>query len=349
MGNTSQSDSTDDGAESKGDDSSAAIPRKAVLISGCSSGIGEALTRKLRDLDFVVLASCRKQKDIDRWLSDASFTENGSTCFQLDIASQDSISAAKQQVATYLGEHNLILWALVNNAGVSTLYVPFEWMDDESIDHLIDVNLRGTIRVCKQFIPLLYGRCSGEPPQSAVSGGRCIIASSVMGEFGPVGAAVYGATKGALSQFAHSLRRELSPRFGIWTSDFQIGAFRTAMTDAQVMADKLKRYKESVENTEVGSAYRLEDEVAMAIKGQTEGLEEVFNDDFGPVIDDVVHCLTSDTPKRQYRSGWNMAMKMLVSLGKGYTKMDQLLFCADAEEAYSKAKQTGSTGQDKEQ
>merc|ERR550532_3377883 len=131
----------------------------------------------------------------------------------------------------------------------------------ESINWLISINFTGTLNVCQQFIPLMYGRSSKVPPSSPVSGGRIICISSGMANLAFPGWSVYGATKAAISQFAHSLRTELSPRFGIWVATHEIGSFKTKLNGREKFTNQFKKVLEDVGgNEEITSGYNLEAE-----------------------------------------------------------------------------------------
>ena len=91
---------------------------KVVLITGCSSGIGQEIAKTISARGCVVIATCRRKESVDKWLADTTFTANGSTSFQLDVSSVDSIVMARKNTERFLKEKDCVLWAVINNAGI---------------------------------------------------------------------------------------------------------------------------------------------------------------------------------------------------------------------------------------
>jgi NAD(P)-dependent dehydrogenase (short-subunit alcohol dehydrogenase family) len=156
-----------------------------VIVTGASSGIGEAAVVHLGQLGFDVLAGVRKQEDAERLRS------RGATPLTIDVAEPDSIAAARAE----LGDRPLA--GLVNNAGVA-VSGPLEHLPIDNLRHQIEVNLIGQLAVTQAFLPALRA-----------ARGRIVNVSSIGGRMALPLAGPYAASKFGLEGASDSLRREL--------------------------------------------------------------------------------------------------------------------------------------------
>lgn len=165
---------------------------KIVLLTGASSGIGEATARRLAaDGHYVVLGARR----VDRLaaLVEELRLAGGTADFQeLDVTSRDSV----RSFVEVAHERNGRIDVLVNNAGVMALSTLDALRVDEW-DRMIDVNLRGT----------MYGIAAALPKRTQGTGHIINIASSSAYRVDPT-AAVYCATKYAVRALTEGLRQE---------------------------------------------------------------------------------------------------------------------------------------------
>ncbi len=156
-----------------------------VIVTGASSGIGEASVRHLIQLGFDVRAGVRKQEDAERLRS------QGATPLMIDVTDADSIAVARDQ----LGGRPLA--GLVNNAGVA-LTGPLEHIPIDNLREQLEINLVGQIAVTQAFLPgLRAGR------------GRIVMVSSIGGRMALPLTGPYNASKFGLEGASDSLRREL--------------------------------------------------------------------------------------------------------------------------------------------
>lgn len=176
--------------------------RGSVLVTGASSGIGEATALHLRSLGFQVSAGVRKEEDAER------LREQGLEPVRLDVTSQDSISAAREDV----GERPLT--GLVNNAGVA-ISGPLEFIPIDELRRQLEINLVGQVAVTQAFLPALRA-ARGRIVNMSSIGGR--VALPLMGP--------YNASKFALEAVSDSLRRELRGQ-GIEVSVVEPGGVKT--------------------------------------------------------------------------------------------------------------------------
>jgi len=118
---------------------------------------------------------------------------------ELDVTKTQDVESVKRCVESYLLEHNLTLWAVINNAGVM-VYGNFDWLLESQVKQQIDVNLMGVLHMSKAFLPLLRS-----------SQGRLINITSANGRWCLPGLSIYCATKFAVEGFSNALRMELKP------------------------------------------------------------------------------------------------------------------------------------------
>jgi NAD(P)-dependent dehydrogenase (short-subunit alcohol dehydrogenase family) len=162
-----------------------------VIVTGASSGIGEATALRLgRPGNTVVLAARRAEElaAVARRIE-----TNGGSAFAVptDVREADAVRALIERALTAGGRID----ALINNAGVggdSSVLA-----DDELVDLMIDVNLRAPIRLMRAVVPVMREQGSG----------AIVNIGSVAGEVGIGG--TYSATKFALRGMTDSVRREL--------------------------------------------------------------------------------------------------------------------------------------------
>ncbi|TAL87340.1 MAG: SDR family NAD(P)-dependent oxidoreductase [Rhodanobacter sp.] len=178
---------------------------KTVLITGASSGIGEASARRLLADGHVVYAAARRLERMQR-LADA-----GARLLSLDLTEDTSIVAAVEAIRQARG----CLDVLVNNAGYGS-YGALEDVPLEEGRRQFEVNLFGLVRLIQLSTPMMRAQGSGTIVNITSIGGR-------MHE--PLGA-WYHATKFAVEGLSDCLRMELAP-FGIHVVVIEPGAIRT--------------------------------------------------------------------------------------------------------------------------
>jgi NAD(P)-dependent dehydrogenase (short-subunit alcohol dehydrogenase family) len=193
--------------------------KKAVVVTGASTGIGEACVRLLVDAGYFVFGSVRKAADAERLK--AQFGDDVAPLF-FDVTDAAAVARAAQEVAVWLQGRTLA--GLVNNAGIAVpgplLHVPIE-----DFRRQLEVNVIGVMQVTQAFAPLLGARDpQGGPP------GRIVNMSSVAGKiaqpfFGP-----YNASKFALEGMSDALRRELTA-YGIRVIVIEPGMISTPIWD----------------------------------------------------------------------------------------------------------------------
>src|SRR5215208_5713113 len=182
---------------------------KAVLITGCSSGIGWATAERLVDVGWRVYATARKVQKI------APLEQRGCKLLPLDVADEDSMFSAVAEVERREGA----VGVLVNNAGYSQSGA-VEAVPMEKVRQQFETNVFGLARMCQLVLPGM--RRQGY--------GRIVNVSSMGGKLTFPGAGYYHATKHAVEALSDALRFEIQA-FGVKVSIIEPGLIRTGFAE----------------------------------------------------------------------------------------------------------------------
>jgi NAD(P)-dependent dehydrogenase (short-subunit alcohol dehydrogenase family) len=200
-------------------------PAKAVLITGASTGIGEACALRLDKKGIRVFAGVRNESDGGSLKGRSS---DRLTPVLLDVTDPEAIASARGTIKKAVGEDGLS--GLVNNAGI--FYGgPLEFAPVDELRKLFEVNFLGAIAVTQAFLPLLRA-----------SRGRIVNMSSVSGLLAFPFLGPYAASKFALEAISDSWRVELRP-WGISVAVVEPGVVDTPIYD-KVLAT-LRRAREA--------------------------------------------------------------------------------------------------------
>ncbi len=258
-----------------------------VVVTGASTGIGEATALHLDALGLRVFAGVRKEADGQRLSAAGS---ERLTPVTIDVADQSSIERAATQVAEATGER---LSGLVNNAGIA-VSGPLEFIPLDELRNQLEVNVVGQVAVTQAFLPMLRA-AQGRVVNIGSVGGR--VALPLLGP--------YNASKFALEALTDCLRRELRP-WGIEVAVIEPGGIATPIWDKSGAAanDLLAGMPPQVEELygHLISAIRREAEKT----GRT-GLPP------SAVAEAVEHALTADKPKTRYLIGREAKARVAIS------------------------------------
>jgi NAD(P)-dependent dehydrogenase (short-subunit alcohol dehydrogenase family) len=167
---------------------------KAVLITGCSSGIGRETALHLAGLGpYTVYATARKVEAL------ADLEAAGCRTLALDVTDEESMKAAVSAVEEAEGA----VWALVNNAGYSQSGA-VESLPIDSLRRQFETNVFGLVRMCQLVLPAMRARGQG----------RIVNLGSMGGKLTFPGGGAYHATKYALEALSDAMRFEVAG-FGI--------------------------------------------------------------------------------------------------------------------------------------
>ena len=178
------------------------ISSNSVVVTGVSSGIGEAIARYLLHSGYKVFGSVRKREDADR-LKDSMGDRFLPMLF--DVRDIDAIRQEATQVADSLNGRPLT--ALVNNAGLAA-FGPMELLDDKQFNDIIAVNLIGVRNVTNAFLPLLR-KTVVQGSQTHKKPGKIVNISSLSGILNTPMNGAYCVSKHALESLNEIYRREL--------------------------------------------------------------------------------------------------------------------------------------------
>jgi NADP-dependent 3-hydroxy acid dehydrogenase YdfG len=202
-------------------------PGRVAVITGASSGIGEATARALAAGGHRVALLARRA---DRIHGLADELGNGASAIAADVTDRDSIVAAAERVQQELGGADI----LVNNAGVM-LTAPFSSDQREEHRRMVETNLLGAMTATEVFLDQLRGN----------GGGDLVNISSVAGRVAPAGFAAYAATKWGMNGWSEALRVELQPDIRVML--IEPGAIATELSDHITHPHSKRAAKDAVE------------------------------------------------------------------------------------------------------
>src|SRR3954465_9031779 len=191
-----------------------ANPSKAVLITGCSTGIGRATAERLAASGHTVYATARRPESI------ADLEGRGCRTLALDVTDEASMSAAVDAVRGAEGA----VGVLGNNAGYS-LSGALETLAMDDVRRQFETNVFGLLRMCQLVLPSMR----------AARAGRIVNVSSMGANFTFPGGGVYHATKYAVDALSDALRFEVQG-FGIEVAIIQPGLIRTEFGETAAAA-----------------------------------------------------------------------------------------------------------------
>jgi NADP-dependent 3-hydroxy acid dehydrogenase YdfG len=209
------------------------IEGKVVVITGASSGLGEATARLLSAQGASVVLGARR---VDRLQSLADeLTGSGGKAFAVatDVTHCDQVKRLVDAAVQTFGRIDV----MINNAGIMPR-APLERLNIEDWDRTIDVNIKG----------VLYGIAAALPQMKQQKAGHIINVSSVAGHKVGPGFVVYAATKHAVRALSEGLRQEVKP-YNIRTTVISPGAVATELPNSVTepdIAESIHKYYEEI-------------------------------------------------------------------------------------------------------
>jgi NADP-dependent 3-hydroxy acid dehydrogenase YdfG len=205
---------------------------KVALVTGASSGIGEATAIALAQAGAAVAIGARRRDRLDAIAG--KLRDDGATVLQLDldVTDEQQCRTAVSRTREELGG----LDVLVNNAGVMLLGT-IVGADTEDWRRMLHTNVLGLMYMTSATIDGMVEQGSGD----------IVNVSSVAGRTARKGAGVYNASKWAVNAFSESLRQEVTAR-GVRVSLVEPGAVSTELTDHITQPEARRVSKESAQN-----------------------------------------------------------------------------------------------------
>ena len=261
---------------------------KAFLVTGASTGIGEATVRWLDRKGHQVFAAVRRDEDAARLRGLAS---PRLAAVRIDVTDQASIDSARTTVESALGSRGLD--GLVNNAGIAVTG-PLEHIPISALRRQFEVNVVGQLAVTQAFLPLL------RPTR-----GRIVLMGSIGGRMSTPFLGPYSASKFALEAIADALRVELRP-WGIEVVILEPGSIATPIwrkgeNDAAALSAALGPEAEE----DYGRAMKAMREAAAAT-----GRRGIPADVVAAVVEEA---LTAERPRPRYLVGRDARIRALMA------------------------------------
>jgi NAD(P)-dependent dehydrogenase (short-subunit alcohol dehydrogenase family) len=258
-----------------------------VVITGASTGIGEACALRLDRQGWRVFAGVRKEADGAKLKQQAS---ERLTPILIDVTNESQVQQAAQAVRSAVGEAGL--QGLVNNAGVS-INGPLEFLTSDDIRQQLEVNVVGQMGVTRAFLPLIR---SGK--------GRIVNIGSIGGKVATPFLGPYCASKHAMEALSDSLRQELRP-WGIHVSLVEPGAIATEIWQkGQSQADDLQKNMPEEAMMLYGKAFNALRDVAREFEAAGIPADRVARS--------VEHALTASRPRTRYIVGFDATVQRLL-------------------------------------
>jgi NAD(P)-dependent dehydrogenase (short-subunit alcohol dehydrogenase family) len=261
---------------------------KSFLVTGASTGIGEACALHLDQHGHRVYAGVRKEADGDRL---AARSSDRLEPVSLDVTDESQVEAVAKRLGSDLG--NAGLAGVVNNAGIA-VGGPLEFLPLDEWRRQFEVNVVGQVAVTKAVLPLIRR-----------ARGRIVFVGSLSGRVATPLMGPYAASKFAVEAIGETLRHELR-QFGVKTIVVEPGAIATAIWD---------KGRASVDELEAELPPEAEALYGEHIEGIKAGIEMQDRNGIAPVkVAEVVSkALLSDRPRARYLVGRDAAAAGLLS------------------------------------
>lgn len=219
---------------------------KTVLITGASSGIGEATARMLAAEGAKVALVARRKDRLDTIAGEIAELAGTALAIEGDITERAACLSVVKQVIAAWGRIDI----LINNAGVMLLGPALEAPLDEWV-HMVELNVTAALTLTHTALPHMVEKKTG----------HIVNISSVAGRTTRAGSAVYNATKWGLGAFTEALRQELAQgKTGIRTTLIEPGA-----TDTELRLHNRPEIQEQMRQRFGGITVLQADDIARAI------------------------------------------------------------------------------------
>jgi len=248
------------------------MPSGTVLVTGASTGIGEATVLHLKALGFDAVGAVRKDEDAER------LEGQGVRTVRIDVTDAGQIAAARDELG------DVALAGLVNNAGIAVA-APLEFLPVDRLRQQLEINLIGQAAVTQAFLPALR-RAHGRIVNVSSIGGR--VALPLVG--------AYNASKFGLEGLSDALRRELRPQ-GIDVILIEPGGVKTPIwRKGEELADQM------LEDVPP-EAERLYGRLIEAVRAGTQRIARETGSEPREVAEVIGTALTASRPRTRYLVG----------------------------------------------
>ncbi|KFM78604.1 Estradiol 17-beta-dehydrogenase 2, partial [Stegodyphus mimosarum] len=262
---------------------------KAVLITGCDSGFGNLLAKRLDSRGFHVFASCLfpngpGAEDLKKSCSKRL------QVLELDVTNDESVQNAVNFVKENIGSSDL--WAIVNNAGVQKGF-SIELTGIDEFKDTMEVNAIGPVRVTKAFLPLLRQ-----------AKGRVINLTSLAGRVTMPHFSPYTTSKFAAVAFTECLKQEMDV-WGVKVISVEPEMFMTPIIHATI-----KNIDHTFDSLEKGIRADYGEKFLKGFKVFLECLTSMASTKINIVIDDLESAIALEYPNAIYKPRRNFAARI---------------------------------------
>ncbi|MFE2350091.1 oxidoreductase [Kitasatospora cineracea] len=247
------------------------MPAKTALVTGASSGIGEATALKLQELGYTVYGAARRTDRLEQ------LADRGIRPLAMDVTDEDSMRAGIERIVAETGRIDV----LANIAG----YGSYGALEDVPLDearYQFEVNVFGAIRLTQLVLPHMRARRSGTVVNVTSMGGKI---------YTPLGGWYHG-TKFALEALSDCLRLETKP-FGIDVVVIEPGGIATEW--GAIAADKLEKSSTGGPYTAQAAA------VASSLRSEANAKR---NSPPTVIADAIAKAVTARRPRTRYATGF---------------------------------------------
>lgn len=260
---------------------------RTVVVTGASTGIGEACALRLDAQGWRVFAGVRREQDGQALQRKAS---ERMTPVLLDVSDAASIAAAAENVAAAVGAAGLT--GLVNNAGIAVA-APLEFLPIPELRRQLEVNVIGQVAVTQAFLPLIR---QGH--------GRIVNIGSISGRIAAPFVGAYSASKFAMEALTDTLRVELRP-WGLHVALVEPGGIATPIWERSIAAadETLKMLPQQAMEYYGAAIPAVRASAARTAKTGTPAVE---------VAKAVEHALSAARPKTRYVVGRGARFRVAV-------------------------------------
>jgi NAD(P)-dependent dehydrogenase (short-subunit alcohol dehydrogenase family) len=254
------------------------MPSGTVVVTGASTGIGEATVLHLKTLGFDAVGAVRKDEDAER------LEARGIRTVRIDVTDAGQIAAARDALG------DIALAGLVNNAGIAVA-APLEFLPMDRLRQQLEINLVGQAAVTQAFLPALRR-----------ARGRIVNVSSIGGRVGLPLVGAYNASKFGLEGLSDSLRRELRP-LGVDVILIEPGGVKTPIwqKSEQLADDMLEDVPPEAE--------RLYGRLIEAVRTGTQRIARETGIEPREVAEVIGKALTASRPRTRYLVGTDAKLR----------------------------------------
>jgi len=205
------------------------LKNKIAIITGASSGIGEATAKALSIEGVKVVLAARRIHRLEKLKSEIEKLGGTAIAVQTDIVKRDEVENLARFAIKEFGQIDI----LINNAGL----MPLSFVKNlhvEEWERMVDVNLKGVLYAVAAVLPNMRKNKSGD----------IVNISSIAGRKLFPGAAVYCATKFGVTALSEGMRIELSPKENIRITSIEPGAVATELTNTFTDQELIDQWKD---------------------------------------------------------------------------------------------------------